>query len=158
MVLGLGSNIGNRQRYIKDTINMLSLKRNFLFIKVSGIYESEPWGFKNQNNFLNCVAVFLYRSDPQTLLKEIKEAEKNMGRTVSKKWHPREIDIDILFFGNKVLNNKSLMIPHPQIEFRNFVLIPLVQLMPGFVHPVTHKKLITLSSNSTDLCRVYGYK
>jgi 2-amino-4-hydroxy-6-hydroxymethyldihydropteridine diphosphokinase len=158
VVLGFGSNIGNRQKYILDSIKMLSIKRNFLFIGLSGLYESEPWGFKNQNNFLNCVAVFLYRSGPGELLAEIKKVEKKTGRTIRKKWHPREIDIDILFFNNKVLNKKSLMIPHPRLEFRNFVLAPLVQLIPQFVHPSSRITINTLFNNSADLCRVSRYK
>lgn len=157
VVFGLGSNIGNRQKYLTESVKMLSLKRNFLFIGISDIYESEPWGFKNQNNFLNCAAVFLYRSDPESLLKEIKDAEKKTGRTIREKWHPREIDIDILFFGNKIFNKKKLKIPHPQIEYRNFVLTPLAQLMPDFIHPTSGKTIIKLFENSADLCRVNRY-
>lgn len=158
IVLGLGSNIGNRQKYLMNSVKMLSLKWNFLFLGISGIYESEPWGFKNQNNFLNCVGVFLYRSNPEALLKEIKDVEKRIGRTIRKKWHPREIDIDILFFGNKVINKRNLEIPHPLIEFRNFVLTPMVQLMPGLVHPVSGETINKIFNNSKDLSRIYRYK
>ena len=158
VVLGLGSNIGDRRRYITDAVKILSLKKNFLFIGISDIYESEPWGFKNQNNFLNCAAVFLYRSGPETLLTDIKETEKSIGRTGREKWHPREIDIDVLFFGNKVLKKRNLMIPHPQIEYRNFVLAPLAQLMPFYIHPSAGKTIIELFGESTDLGIVLSYR
>ena len=156
VVLGLGSNIGDRRKYLTEAVKILSLKRNFLFIAISDIYESEPWGFKNQNNFLNCVAVFLYRAGPVALLKEIKEAEKKIGRTAREKWYPREIDIDVLFFGNKILKKQNLMIPHPQIEFRNFVLAPLVQLMPVYIHPSSGKTIFELFEQSTDSGRVFS--
>jgi len=158
IVLGLGSNIGNREKYIKTAIRLLSKKKNFLYIASSGIYETEPWGFKNQKNFLNCIVIFLYRSGPNELSKEISEVEKKTGRIQREKWHSREIDIDILFFGNKTVNRKKLIIPHPMICFRNFVLIPLTELMPDFIHPVLNKKIFALLNNSKDTGTVHFYK
>ncbi len=154
IVLGFGSNIGNREKYIKDAVKILSQSRNFFFIAISDIYESKPWGFKNQNDFLNCAGVFLYRASPVALLQELKDLEQNLGRTNRKKWHPREIDIDLLFFGDKIINQKKLIVPHPQIRFRNFVLKPLARLMPNYVHPVFKTDIIGLYRNSTDKDRV----
>lgn len=150
VVIGLGSNVGNRERYLKNAIKLLVIKWNFLFVACSSIYESEPWGFKNQNNYLNCVITGLYRSRPGVLLREIKEIEHKLGRKRKRKYHPREIDLDILFFGNKVINKNNLIIPHPYLHLRNFVLEPLVEIMPDFIHPVFKKRIVTLLRESSD--------
>jgi 2-amino-4-hydroxy-6-hydroxymethyldihydropteridine diphosphokinase len=156
--LGLGSNIGNREMYIRNSLKKFCSQKDFLFIAISKIYESEPWGFKNQSKFLNCVAVFLYRSDPERLLTHIKDVERSLGRTNNKKWYPREIDVDILFFGDKVINKKELKIPHPFLHLRNFVLKPLCDLNPGIVHPGLKENIETLLKRTQDRGKVYLFK
>ena len=158
IVLGLGSNIGNREKYLKTALKLLSLKKNFLYIASSGIYETEPWGFKYQNNFLNCVSVFLYRSGPYELQHEIIGIEQKVGRIKREKWHAREIDIDILFFGDKIIHKKNLLIPHPMISQRYFVLVPLSEILPEFIHPGTKRKISSLLKNSKDTGTVKLYK
>jgi len=150
VVLGLGSNVGNREIFLKSAVKKLSSRWNFLFISASSIYETEPWGFKYQNNYLNCILVVLYRSGPGSLIREIREVENNLGRINRGKWHPREIDIDILFFGDKLINKKKLIVPHPLIRERRFVLEPLNELMPDFIHPVFHKKISKLFNKIPD--------
>lgn len=153
-MLGFGSNAGNRLRNIKAAIKMLSLHRSLDLISLSGIYETEPWGFSDQKNFLNCAAVFLCRTAPPGLLQLIKLAEKKLGRVKRGKWRAREIDIDILFFGSSIIHNKSVSIPHPHLSKRNFVLRPLVEIIPDFVHPLKRKSVKNLYQISKDKCKV----
>ena len=158
IILGFGSNVGNRELNIYNSLKILSHSDDFLFIAVSRLYETEPWGYKSQREFLNCVAVFLYRSKPEKLLTALKKTEKAIGRNKEKKWYPREIDIDILFFENLIINSDNLFIPHPFIHKRNFVLKPLTDLIPDYLHPVLKKKVSTLYQNTPDRSKCYIYK
>src|SRR6266498_1943535 len=121
-VLGFGSNLGRRLSNIRNALKLLSDSPSFNLLRISSVYETSPWGFKQQNNFLNCVAAGLWHSKCTELFNETREIEKNLGRKKEKKWRPRIIDIDILFFGNKKVKRKNLTVPHPGIPFRNFVL------------------------------------
>ena len=134
VILGFGSNIGNRYSNIYTALRTISLNENMNLLKVSGVYETEPWGFTKQNSFFNCVAVFLCSLKPAELLKTIKLTERKTGRKKRGKWQAREIDVDILFYGNKVLNSGELKIPHPHLHLRNFVLKPLVDIIPTKSH------------------------
>jgi len=158
VILGFGSNAGNRFLNIKKAVKHVYLSRDFDILKLSSIYETEPWGFINQNNFLNCTAVCLYRSSPFRLLENLKEIEKLCGRLKREKWREREIDIDILFYGDKVVREKGLRIPHPRLQDRNFVLMPLNDLIPGYVHPVLGSTIQHLYMHTTDICKVMLYK
>jgi 2-amino-4-hydroxy-6-hydroxymethyldihydropteridine diphosphokinase len=91
------------------------------------------------------------------LFKNLKKIEKKLGKKNRGKWAPREIDIDILFFGNHIIKNKSVKIPHPMIAKRNFVLIPLMELVPDLIHPVLKKKISVLLKTSRDKCSVFKY-
>jgi 2-amino-4-hydroxy-6-hydroxymethyldihydropteridine diphosphokinase len=158
IVLSLGSNVGNRLVYINKALKLISLSPDFDILAISQIYETEPWGFKNQNNFLNCVLVCLYRSSALKLIGEVKKIENIIGRKFKYRWMPREIDIDILFFGSREFRGKNLIIPHPRIQHRNFVLKPLEDLIPDFVHPVLKKTIRYLYLHSKDSCKVKLYK
>lgn len=128
VVLGLGSNVGNRYLNIKKAIRKISLSGDFNLIAVSSLYETEPWGYTNQRKFINCVIAGLTKAAPQNFLKLCKRTEKSLGRVKRKRWREREIDIDILFFGNRKLKIKNLIIPHPKIKKREFVLRGLKEL------------------------------
>jgi len=158
VVLGFGSNIGNRLKNLKTAVKEISLTKGIDFLALSSIYETEPWGYRKQKLFLNCAGVFLCRLTPLELVKIIKNIEKNIGRVNREKWRPREIDIDILFYGNGVYKNKNLIIPHPLIQERNFVLKPLVELMPGFTHTGLKKSVSYLYLNSKDKGEVSLFK
>jgi dihydroneopterin aldolase/2-amino-4-hydroxy-6-hydroxymethyldihydropteridine diphosphokinase len=150
VVLGFGSNMGSRLKNIQSAVKMLALSKGFNMLAESSIYETEPWGYKKQNKFLNSCAVFLCRNAPAELLKRIKLTEKKLGRVNRGKWKAREIDIDVLFYGNRIINEGKLVIPHPHLKERNFVLEPLVELMPGFIHPVYKKNISNIHKHSTD--------
>ncbi|RPI17652.1 MAG: 2-amino-4-hydroxy-6-hydroxymethyldihydropteridine diphosphokinase [Ignavibacteriae bacterium] len=158
VILGFGSNVGNRFLNIEKAIENIHFSSNFSILAISPVYETEPWGFKNQNNFLNCVIVILCRLKPSALLIELKNIEKKIGRQKREKWKQREIDIDILFYGSKVYKSKILNIPHPQLQDRYFVLKPLADLIPGLVHPVSKKKVKDILRTCKDKGRVILYK
>jgi 2-amino-4-hydroxy-6-hydroxymethyldihydropteridine diphosphokinase len=156
--LGLGSNKGRRLGNLKKAIREISFLEKFSLIAKSEIYETEPWGFINQNKFLNCIICGIYRGKPQDLYNDLNFVEKLTGRTSAKKWGPREIDIDILFCGDKIINTGYLKVPHPYIEKRNFVLKPLSDMNPCLIHPVFKKNVGFLYSNSADKLKVKIFK
>lgn len=156
-VIGFGSNKGNRFNYIKQAVKHLALNRKLDLLKISSVYETEPWGYLNQDKFLNCAAVFWCRASHLELHKITKQTESALGRIKRDKWKEREIDIDILFLGNKIINSKKLVIPHKFITQRNFVMVPLVEILPGYVHPVLKRKLSQLGSACKDKGKVTRY-
>lgn len=158
VILGFGSNTGNRLSKILSAIKRLSLNRNFDLIDVSSIYETEPWGYSKQNRFLNCCGVFLCRLDAGSLVSFLQKTEKALGRVERGRWNAREIDIDVLFYGKKIINKTRVKIPHPLIRERNFVMIPLLELVPGYVHPELGIAIESLIASSEDKCSVRMFK
>jgi len=141
--LALGSNKGDRLSYLNNAL--IELENNGIkVIKKSSILETKAYGVENQDNFLNMAIQISCDLSPENLLITIKNIEKKVGRTPSFKWGPREIDIDIIYYNNLILNktiekNFQLIIPHPDLHNRNFVLIPLTEIAPNFIHPVLQK-------------------
>jgi len=136
--LGLGANTGNRHQNLKRALALLSGKIEVG--KVSSIYETEPVGNINQPRFLNMVCQARTSLTPEELLTLAKDIEKKMGRLpAAERWGPRPIDIDILFYGDRVIETPELVIPHPRLTERAFVLVPLAEIAPDLVHPVTGK-------------------
>lgn len=140
--LSLGSNIGNRRKNLEKAIAELG-NNNIKKIKISSFYETEPIGPK-QRNFYNIAGKFQTNLTPQELLKTVKEIEEYLGRTKNYHWGPRVIDIDILFYGKQILKTKNLIIPHKEIINRAFVLVPMNEIAPKFVHPRENKRITTL--------------
>lgn len=133
--LGLGSNLGERLSYLKKAVNMLGEQSAITIIRESGIYESEPWGEERQNNFLNQVIEIETSLLAEELLSQCQAVEAALGRERSMHWGPRTIDIDILLYENDQVNSDKLIIPHPYLEQRNFVLIPLREIAPDLILP-----------------------
>ena len=142
--LSLGSNIGNRRKNLELAVKELE-NNNIKLIKLSSLYETKPVGPK-QRNFYNIAGNFITDFNPQDLLKVIKDIEKKLGRKKTYHWGPRIIDIDILFYGTQIIKSDNLIIPHKEIQNREFVLVPLKEISPEFVHPV-YKKTITMLHN-----------
>jgi len=140
--LGLGANVGDKKANIKKAIGYLS--ENVSDIKLSPIYETKPWGYEKQDNFLNAAVSGKTSLSPSQLLKFVKDAEKKVGRIKRFKWGPREIDIDILFYDDLIYKDDDVVIPHPHLHERDFVLKPLMDLDPNFVHPVFKEKVCEL--------------
>ena len=144
--IGIGSNLGNRRKNIRVAIELLKKDKNIRLIKKSRIYETEPLGGPLQGKYLNAVLKIDTGCLPRNLLGKFKAIESALGRQpISIKWAPRPIDLDILFYGRRVIKSGKLTIPHPEIKNRIFVLKPLTEIAPGFIHPVykkTAKKLL----------------
>ena len=144
-----GSNLGERAANIANAVTLLE-GSDIRVIKLSSLYETEPWGNKDQPKYINQAGKFNTTLPADQLLKTILETEQKMGRKRTEKWEPRIIDIDILFFDNQVIDEKDLKVPHPEIENRRFALIPLLEIAPGFEHPVLKKNVKELLDKCTD--------
>ncbi len=132
--LGIGSNLGKRRENLQKAVS--ALRKNLHIDRISKIYETQPWGFTDQPAFLNQVLSAETEMEPLELLAEVKEIEKGIGRTLTFRYGPRVIDIDILFYDDLILDEENLSIPHPMIAERAFVLVPLDEIAPQWVHPV----------------------
>ena len=133
--LGLGTNLGDRRANLRAAIT--GLAPDVLVISESRMYETAAWGYKDQPGFLNMALKAGTDLGPADLLRFAKDLEQQLGRTTTFHWGPRLIDIDILFYDDLVLDTASLVIPHPQLQERAFVLLPLADIAPEFVHPVS---------------------
>lgn len=142
--IGFGSNIGDRLSYIQNAICSLSGSDGIVLQEISSLYETEPVGNATQDMFLNGVAAIKTDHTPHSLLHVIKDIEKCVGREQRKRWCSREIDIDILIYDTILLNSPELVIPHPEMHHRRFVLVPFVEIAPDVVHPVFNKTIQTL--------------
>lgn len=131
--IALGSNLGNRLRNLQDA--SAHLKEIGHILKFSSVYWSAPYGNIKQNSFLNAAILFHTRLTPDDLMNELLNIENKMGRIREQKWGPRNIDLDIIFYEDKSVQNEKLHIPHPDFQNRNFVLLPLAELIPEFVPP-----------------------
>jgi len=142
--IALGSNLGDRMGNLTSAVERLSQKMTIK--KVSSVYETEPVYYEEQPLYLNAVVSALTELEPSDLLRFVKGIESDLGRQLSFRNAPRLIDIDILFYGDRVVQTAELTIPHPGIAGRAFVLVPLAEIAPGLVHPVIYKKVKDLLS------------
>ena len=140
--IGIGSNEGDKTANIKSAIDLISKVEDCKVEKVSSVYETLPFGDIKQNNFLNAVIKITTALNPQELFIELKQIEKKLGRIVHEKWGPREIDLDILFFNDLIISDEIITLPHKGIIYRDFVLVPLIEIEPELVHPVFNKKIV----------------
>lgn len=148
--LALGSNMGNRAAKLKEAI--LSLPPQMEVQSKSKVYETPPWGYTEQEKFLNQVVQVKTYVEPLPLLKHLKRLEVALGRQATFQYGPRLIDIDILFYDDLVLESPELVIPHPHVHERGFVLMPLLDIAPDLVHSVMKKTVREL----LDVCDVSG--
>ena len=153
--LGLGSNMGNRQDNLDRALEFLS--QRLRVDKVSSVYDTEPVGNPNQPHFLNLVCQVHTRLAPAGLLTLAKGIESKLGRALGKSNAPRPIDIDILFYGDQVVETPELVIPHPRLAERAFVLVPLAEIAPDLRHPVTGKTVKELLQGLTETQGVFKF-
>lgn len=157
VVLGIGGNKGDRASYLSQAVEALS--KQVTLISCSQVYESEAWGGVAKNgNFLNQVLLIQTDLDPLALLQITQQIEIDLGRTREEHWGDRTIDIDILYFGELVSHDPQLILPHPYIAERRFVLQPLAEILPIKKHPVSGKTSVELLAACSDLGQVFVWE
>jgi 2-amino-4-hydroxy-6-hydroxymethyldihydropteridine diphosphokinase len=148
--LSLGSNQGDRLESLVKASKLIDLQIGNI-IKFSPVFESEPWGFEAETSFYNMVIEVETKLTSHQLLSAILQIEKSLGRVRSgKEYSSRIIDIDIIFYGDRIVKDENLKIPHPKMHLRKFVLEPMVDIAPDFVHPFLHKSIAELLADSVD--------
>ena len=156
--LGLGSNLGNREEILSEAIKMIGESLGKI-ISTSSLYETEPWGFKSDLKFLNMVLCIETEHTPSGLIARILKIESQLGRIRCESQNSsRKIDIDILLYDNEIIDEEALIIPHPRMHERKFVLVPLCEIAPEVVHPVLKKSMVVLLKECKDKCKVKIYQ
>jgi len=143
--IGIGSNLGNRQENCLEAISLLE-QHGVVVLKRSSMIEAEPWGVTDQPHFINMAIESETDLSPEELLELLKNIEKSMGREKTAHWGPRVIDLDILFYDNRIIDSVDLKIPHPHLHERDFVVMSLMEIAPEKIHPVLKKKISHLKA------------
>ena len=146
--IGLGSNRGDREKYLNSAIEIIDSDPGCDVDVVSSVYETKPFGVEGQSDFLNAVIRINTKYTPVDLFYFLKKTEEYLGRKKTIKWGPREIDLDILFYNDLIFTDDRLTIPHKGILERDFVLVPLCEIDPDFIHPVTGERISNLVSSN----------
>jgi len=150
VILLTGGNRGNRKDYLAHALFFIGQKTGFIYNQ-SAIYETEPWGFEDQTPFLNQAILLETKLNPYELLKEIQSIEVQLGRQRNgRRYSSRTIDIDIIFFGERIISDNNLIIPHPRLQERRFALAPVYEISPDWWHPLLKKSVCTLYHECTD--------
>lgn len=157
LFLGFGSNLGDRADAIARARHAVA-QRLGPIIKASELYETAAWGITDQSDFLNQVVIYQTQLSPHQVLHEVLQQELRMGRTRGNKWSARSIDIDILFQQDLEVNAPDLIIPHPHISRRKFILVPLAAIAAEFKHPTTGDTMKSMLDKCTDSSLVKLYK
>lgn len=154
MFLGIGSNVGDRARFLRTAVERLRTLEGVNVIAASSVYETDPVGRTDQPQFLNAVVEIETTLPPTALMQTVKKIEAAMGRTLNERWGPREIDIDILLYDGLVYSDEELRVPHSELERRKFVLVPLREIAPDLVHPANGMTVTELAQVCVDSGRV----
>ena len=159
--LSLGSNKGDRIGFVQQATSLLNATDGISLIRTSAFYESEPWGMESETWFVNAVVEVKTTLSPQSLLAECQRIEAQLGRKRTegeKGYQDRTIDIDILFYNKEIINDENLVIPHKFLHLRAFTLVPLLELIPNFEHPILHKTITQLHDDleNPEMVFLYG--
>jgi 2-amino-4-hydroxy-6-hydroxymethyldihydropteridine diphosphokinase len=152
--IGIGSNLGEKERNIRRAVDEIAVMPFTKLITVSSLYDSEPVGEVEQGNFVNAVALIETDLPARRLLWNLMLIEQRMGRVRTVRWGPRSIDLDIVIYGKNIVEEDGLVIPHPEMEKRAFVLIPLLEIEPDLVHPRTKEPVRKLLKKVKPHCSV----
>ncbi|MCK8601311.1 2-amino-4-hydroxy-6-hydroxymethyldihydropteridine diphosphokinase [Desulfoferrobacter suflitae] len=142
--IGFGSNQGDSLRICREAVRRLGQNADIEIRRVSSFYRTEPVGFEDQPWFVNGVVQCVTDLEPQALWEVLAEIENHFGRIRAERWGPRTLDLDILAYGNEIIRLPDLTIPHPRMHERLFVLAPLQEIEPGWLHPVLHVGVVQL--------------
>ncbi|HCV43320.1 MAG TPA: 2-amino-4-hydroxy-6-hydroxymethyldihydropteridine diphosphokinase [Bacteroidetes bacterium] len=152
--IGLGSNVGQREKFLNKAVAELKNVRDTKVVWASSVYETDPVGKTDQPKFLNAAVEIETQLQPNELYEEVKAIETRLGRTKTERWGPREIDIDILVYDGLVFQDEEVTVPHPEMERRKFVLVPLKEIAPDLVHPISGMTMEELVAECKDVGRV----
>ncbi len=157
--LCLGSNLDDKVGYVQQATRILVESGFVTIIRSSALYETEPWGNKDQDWFLNAVIEVKTKLEPEELLNLCLDTEKKLGRVRDgqTQWSARIIDIDILLYGDKIIESENLFIPHEHLHERAFALVPLLELIPDYIHPKYKKSLLDIHESLEEPEDVYLY-
>lgn len=157
--LALGSNMGDRVGYVQQATSLIGAIRDTKIIQTTSLYETQPWHEKETTWFVNAVLEIKTSLTPETLLSECQRIEKQLGRvrTPEDQYGDRTIDIDILFYGNEIIKEDELMVPHKFLHERAFVLVPFLEINPDFIHPALNKSVADLYEELENPEMVYLY-
>ena len=142
--IGLGSNIGDKEKYLNEAINKISSEKNIKIGKQSSFITTKPWGYLDQEDFLNAVIEIETILEPEELMELLLKIEKELDRERTIKWGPRTIDLDIIMYDDLIASNEKVILPHPRMHEREFVLKSLNEIAPYLMHPVFNKRVFTL--------------
>jgi len=149
-----GGNLGNRAENLQEATRYIEQYCGKIVLW-SSVYETAAWGLEDQPDFYNQVLLLRTSLSAQELIRALLTIENKMGRKRSAKMGPRTIDIDIILFNSDIIKEPDLIIPHPRMQDRRFVLMPLTEIAPDFIHPVFHKKISQLLEECADTLNVY---
>jgi len=152
--IGLGSNVGDRFKHLVAAAREIKNLPEVKYIWSSSVYDTDPWGQPGQARFLNAVVEVETSLGPRELLQKIKEIEARLGRTTTDRWGPREIDCDILLYEGLVHKDDVVQVPHVDLEQRRFALVPLREIAPELVHPVSGMTMEELAASCSDRGKV----
>jgi 2-amino-4-hydroxy-6-hydroxymethyldihydropteridine diphosphokinase len=155
--LHTGSNLGSKKKLLKRARQLID-KNIGRITAQSDLFETEAWGMTDQPNFVNQALEIVTDLSPEQVMDRILNIELKMGRVRNQKWAPRLIDIDIIFYGNRVIKTENLIIPHPFMHKRNFVLIPLLEIAENYIHPELKMTVRELYNYSKDLLKVKAHR
>lgn len=142
--ISLGSNLGDRSRNLRKALELLSRSGSFQIIENSGMYRTVAVGGPAQDDYMNMVIRGETSLGPFSVLGLLKRIERNMGREKKPRNYPRLIDLDLVFYGNRTISSKDLIVPHPRAHERDFVMLPMSDINPDFVHPLIDKNIRTI--------------
>ena len=158
--IGIGSNLGNPDKNCIEAIEKIATNGGIKILSKSSLYQTAPVGHTQQNWFVNSVIKIATELNPKNLLFALLNIESKMGRIRKEKWGPRLIDLDLLFYDNLILNQEGIILPHPEIQKRKFVLIPLDEIAENLTHPILKKTIKTLLqelSNDAEVKKLTGF-
>ena len=149
--IAAGSNLGNKEETLKEAIDKIDKRKDCVVTKVSNFYTTDPVGYEDQDQFVNCVFEIDTLQTPSELMDTLLEVEKDFKRERIIRWGPRTLDLDIIFYDDIISYDEHILIPHPRAHERQFVMKPMCDINPYYVHPIYRKRVMDISSELGEL-------